>query len=256
MLIRKKAGARGLDGSRVSNRKEQIMIRNLKALGLALVAVLAMSAVAASGASAHFEFTSGATTTNTWLTGEATTAQKLAIGTATIECSTATFSHTVLTATTSEVTIDASYSNCKQSTREVHVRMNGCDYLLTGEKTENGGHGKVHIKCPAGVHIEFEITTCNATEACIVTMAEQTATEGVTYVNNPGGNDITVVATATVGVTCEAPGKINEGGGTLCAAIRSVKTGKYTGTTTLKAFNDTEPEGAQVGLTVDEAPNE
>jgi hypothetical protein len=234
------------------DRKETKMTRNLKALGLALIAALALSAVAASGASAEYKFTSGAGTTNTIVTGEQTTTHEFVTGGQGFKCTVAKFEGTQATATTTTATITPTYENCTYgATRPIDITMNGCTYLFTGA-TNAEKHGIVHIKCPAGKVIEAHITEPAGTNKCTLTIAEQTATGGVTYTNNlkPVPDDVTIHTTMTWKLTAH-------GEGLLCNTIKAAGSVVYKGTTTLRAYEDVGGiEGAQVKLTVDGAPEE
>jgi hypothetical protein len=235
------------------NGKETKMTRNLRALGLALAAALVLGAVAASGASAEYKFTSGGTTANTFVTGEQWEIHQFFIGGQAIKCFVAKFQGTQSTTTTNQLTITPVYENCTYGeTRQIDITMNGCTYLFTGT-TNAEKHGLFHVKCPAGKVIEAHLTEPAGTNKCTITIAEQAATGGVTYTNNRKvePDNVTVHLTTTVKLTAH-------GEGLLCNTIKAAGTGFYKGTITLRAYNDNfEPaEGAQVQLTVDGAPEE
>jgi hypothetical protein len=112
------------------------MIRKLKVLGLALVAIAAMSATVASAAQAG-SFDVGAQPSV--LTGQLETGQQL-IDTLQATngnqfnsiCSTATFEGTVTGQGINEATVTPTYSGCKIFGLAAPIRMNGCKFTITG----------------------------------------------------------------------------------------------------------------------------
>jgi len=245
------------------------MIRNLKALGLALGAVFALSAAMASSASAIDTFTSSVTpavvtgephSTDAFHKFEVTLAKPFSI-----ECATSKFSGTFKSGA-SQVTIFPTYTGtkekpteppCKSTLGTATVDMNECSYDLTGKTTNEHpkGSGKfdavVWVTCPAGKEI-----TITGPLGCTIHIHTQTPTEGgVTYTNEttPGGKkDIKIHATVT-GITysttnaCTIAGFPTEG-----------NNADYTGTVTAECFEDKGPgvkydefkEGAQVDCEV------
>ena len=164
------------------------MTRNLKALGLALVAALALTAVAVSSASAA-EFHSESEHTSITGTQENEIRNTFTVNAGTIHCGTATFSGTSSASTTSELTIAPNYQGCKITTvtletLEAVVDMNGCHYLFTPS-------GQVHLSCPSA---PIRVTA----PLCTVTVHPQTV-ESVDYTNVGAGatRSTTVTSTAT-----------------------------------------------------------
>lgn len=214
------------------------MTHSLKTLGLAFVAILALSAVAASSASAEYRFTSSAT--NTDLTGEQTGIHKFTVVGQSVECQKATFTGTQTKAETNEVTITPAYAECKYGEKPAHVTMNGCHYLFTG--ATNSNHGRVHLECPttASPHkqhvVEIHVTEFSGASECTMTIPTQTdIAGGTTYTNN--GLDVIVHATASsIDVDSHGPGLA-------CAAIGAA-TGTYTGTATLRGYTHNSAHGA------------
>ncbi len=230
------------------------MIRNLKALGIALGAVLAMGAVVASSASAIDTFTTSkapAVITGTNLNTNILKITKKDGGQiAAFECSHAKFAGTVEKSGLSKVTIFATYSGTKANTNaekcstslgETSFDMNECSYDLTGETTGEdplkGGGTKdatVWISCPAGKEITF-----TAPLGCTISIHPQTPTEGgAVYTNekevspNPLVNDVKITTTMT-GITfsstaaCGLAGFPSEG-----------NMSDYTGTVTATCWED------------------
>jgi hypothetical protein len=151
------------------------MIRNLKALGLALVAVFAMSALAASAAQA----TAGTLTTfPAGLTVIATSEQVgehqfvltdheiLPGAFATIKCESVTFTSTAGIATGATAwTVAPSYPRCLAFGlgQPATITTTGCDYVLkTGTPTTDGlgWHVATDIACTGGAVIQIVVATC------------------------------------------------------------------------------------------------
>jgi hypothetical protein len=163
------------------------MMRKFKTLGLAMVAVLAMSAVVASAASA--QFTANAYPT----TGTATSAlgnDVFTVDGSSVECA-GHFEGTLKEASTT-LTVTPTYSNCKAfGFASATVAMNGCDYLFHDVGSNTAGQVSVH--CPAGKNIV--ITAGN----CVVDVGTQTPPlKTVTYGN--AHPNVTVKANVT-GIT-------------------------------------------------------
>jgi hypothetical protein len=196
------------------------MIRNLKALGLALVAVFAMGALSASSASAVTDVVTTEGGTPALLTGVAThtpagTADVFSIPSANknFKCTTAKFAATVKNGDTS-VTVDVEYTGkleatphgtpCNSSLGDLTYDMNGCDYNLSGNtngtdpKEAGSVHAKVWITCGAK---PIEVTGPGAT----ISIPAQTPTEGgVTYTNvanHSGGKGAITVKSTITGIT-------------------------------------------------------
>jgi len=129
------------------------MIRNLKVLGLAMMAVSAFGAIAASGASAATneivrESGAGAFT----LTGEETgaeTANRLTAFGSRVQCPGSTYKATVSGST---ATVTPKYINCVASALKFPstVDMNGCTYVLHLGNTISAGTYAVQstLSCP------------------------------------------------------------------------------------------------------------
>jgi hypothetical protein len=202
-------------------RKEEKMIRNLKVLGLALVAIFAMSAMVASAASAQ---TQGKLTTEgggaVTLTGSETgeKANRLTAFGLSVECpgSTYTGKKTLTTAETeagkkheplpnlsTTATIIPVYNQPKciapvgGSNFPATVTMNGCDYDLTvnettGEQTETKKTfgATFEIVCPKEKDIEIEVwelgdTVHSVAPWCTLTVKPQANLKGAHVTSTP-----------------------------------------------------------------------
>ena len=189
------------------------MTRNLKALGLALVAVFAMSALTAGSASAA-EFHSEGTETTVIASQVTTHVFETTAGEVT--CAKATFEGNQAAKTASSITVTATYKECHfnffGSKVAATVNMNGCDYTLYAS-------GTADIVCPKVNEVQKEVEVTGA--GCTVKVPGQTGLKSVSYTNNESHIDITPnlsgIKYSHSGFTC------GTGSGT---------TGTYTGTTT------------------------
>jgi hypothetical protein len=183
------------------------MSRNLKVLGLALVAVLAMSVMVASAASASQYTGSAYPTTGT---GQ-NTAGKETFTTpgGTVQCD----SHFVgtLAAASSELDVTPTYTNCVAfGFLNATVDFMGCYYRFrAGVSTGSGGyHHTIEIFCPPGTG---PVTIKAGT--CVVDVPAQTGLKNVKTTNLAGGTvtvepnvtEITMNVT-TDGFGCPFPG--------------------------------------------------
>jgi hypothetical protein len=213
------------------------MNRKLEALGLALFALLAMSAVAASSASAGFD--TGAD--HVILTTSTNAMQKFAptAGGTNVECTTLkTHKGTINSATTktTTVTVEPTYSNCETFLgAAVSFNTNGCHYLF--HSPEGSTTGTTDIVCPEGKTMVYTVGSI-----CRYTIGSQNNL-GVVHFSNVGAGatrEIEVEPTLT-GITwtrttndffCPAGGN----------------TGTYTGNSTITGE---DVNGNHVGVTVD-----
>jgi hypothetical protein len=127
-----------------------IMLRNLKTLGLALVAVLAMSAVVASAASAA-NFTA-ASYPVTYSGSQAATEPHVFIADGyETTCKNAEFSGSA-SAASSTATLTPTYSECTAFGLSATVDMNGCSYTFHLASTSKAD---ADLNCPAGAEVEI-----------------------------------------------------------------------------------------------------
>jgi hypothetical protein len=186
-------------------RKEKKMIRNLKVLGLALVAVFAFSAMAASAASAQ----NGIVTSDGPFTlngvnrvGAAELENSLTAFNQKVTCPNATYAgheinttpHVKIPNNSSNSTITPTYGICKiGETIKATVDMNGCDYEFDlGATTGITDQYKVTstVICPTGKHIVITLFTnekFHLTEKksfCHITITEKKSYDGLTLTDN------------------------------------------------------------------------
>jgi len=165
------------------------MIRNFKVLGLAFVAAFAMSAVAASAASADFR----SEAEHTIITGTQGTTNTLTLAAGTTHCSIAEFEGTSTETTSSQITVTPHYTGCKITnfgfeTVIATAEMNGCHFLFTTT-------GLVHLECNTGLGSAIQVTA----PLCTITVHPQT-------ISHVGFDNLSVGTTREVKVTWTAPG--------------------------------------------------
>jgi hypothetical protein len=203
------------------------MTRNLRALDLALFAVLAMSALLASAASAgdfHSEVA------HTIISGSQVGEDQFRVTAGTVKCNEAIYSGTQSSATTTTVTVRPSYTECTAfGFADATIDVGTCEYEFSGDNT------KVNIvNCG---NTPLTITVFN----CYVTIANQNGLESVTYTNTNSGasRDVAIEINISNVVYTQHPKKFPE-----CSSSTH-KNGTYTGAATMRGFNT---EGAQVGV--------
>ena len=240
------------------------MTRNLKPLGMSLVAMFAVSALVTSSASAVDVVTTGKSPA--MLTGVGHNHVFSAHSTPKFECTTAKFAATV-TNGASEITADALYEgtlnatphtdhHCNSSSGTATIDMNGCGYILTGETTGTApaGHtaGKdatVWLECPGSNKIQI-------TSSLGITLsipAQTPTTGGVSYTNvaSHNGNSAVAVKATVTGVTTTCAGTFLC---TLGGYPHHSNQWQYTGDVTMTAYENTEGlptpvvEGARTSL--------
>ena len=170
------------------------MIRNLRALGLSLMAIFALGAMAASVASANPKFTSATGVYPQHLIAEDTVGAEDEWTTSNnaLICSGETFTAT-LSAASNAVSFTPNFVNCKtkdSTFNNVTITHNGCNFEFTATVTVSAveSKGPVHIKCPKPLEIHHYSDEKHATSICTETVVTQTATGEVSYTNQAGGH--------------------------------------------------------------------
>jgi len=232
------------------------MIRNLKALGLALAAILALSAVSASGVSAATEPIAkfSCSTYPCSLSGEQPAAEKHEFVTAAgaVECELAIFQSSTISEAATGLTVTPTYEECvlhnalTGTTDPATVTMNGCDYKFTihYHETKKGAgvkadeySGDVDIVCPAEKAIEIHVFKAADEEhkeatKCTYHIKEQ-AVDNIDYKDETSG---AIEVTAT-----ESPATVKRTVGTFLNCGAENQTAKYSGKVT--ASVQLEPDG-------------
>jgi hypothetical protein len=173
------------------------MKRNLKALGLMLAAVFAMSALGATAASAaEFHAASAPVTIN----GTQSTGHQFKTDAGTVTCKVATFTGTQSSKTSATVTMTPTYKECTAfGFINVPIHTNGCAYIFNA-------NGNTEVECPAGK--TFEITA----PGCTTKVGPQSITGGNTFTNNAGKTQITVDTDITGKIAYNECGSATTGG--------------------------------------------
>ncbi len=247
--------------------------RKWAVLGLSALALLAFSALAATGAQGnkqnpeftclenhvtHVECTGHGTNVAVDRThnGELSSVHTFSAGFATLTCTTSTFSvRSDANGTDQTPEADPTYEGCTASpgALETHVVMNGCYYEFHPKHTstettaEDEYTGTVTLKCPAGESVEITITE-GAGVRCHIELHEQ-ANIGPIYfrsMTSADPTDVTVEAkTATASAT------FHPTGGTLlgrCGVFATTSNTRYTGNVTVQGEN---AAGNPIDLTLD-----
>ncbi len=182
------------------------MTRKQKAR-LAVIAVFAFSAIAASAAQAEYNLTPAKSPA--WITAEQIAHQagnkfELTSRGTRYECSKVTYKGTVTGLNVTDATLTPSFEGCTANGElAMTVDVNGCTITLTGH-TNAAGEGELHLLCPEGKQVEFTIPAIS----CTLKVHEQTPTSGgFKYTNTEEVHPDDVDATASlVGITYERVG--------------------------------------------------
>lgn len=174
------------------------MIRSLKTLSFALLAIAAASVAISPSAGAQERHFGGApgiqtihgsqTATATWKltpSGPFTTRY--------LKCTEASYGNftNTMSETQSEIIVSPFYANCSygnifSTPMSVSFRMNDCDYRIYDVTTVEAARvGKFQITCPVSYHMELEITQSGKFK-CTITLIPQQTQGGVTWTNAGG----------------------------------------------------------------------
>jgi hypothetical protein len=227
------------------------MIRKFKALGLALVAVFAMSAIVASAAQA----TAGTLTSE----GKTVIATAEQVGEhefvltdhetepgkfANTKCKKATFVGTAgVKEGATSVTAHPAYSECTAFGQPATITTTGCDYLLkTGTPTATSGwHVVTDLVCGAGSVIKIVTGTCEVTVSGQTGLATSEAT-------NSGGAGTAMDLLLHTKITGIKYTVVKDAIGCPLKGTGAFTKGDYNGTTTVKAHDSVSK--AAVGITL------
>jgi hypothetical protein len=209
------------------------MSRQIRALGLALLAVFTTAAVTASAAQAG-EFTAGEYPAT--ITGSSAAASHEFITQLGVMKCGPTFDGK-LEAAAATLTVVPNYgTSCKLGEKLVHVTNNGCDFRWHAGGTLEADvvNGSMDIVCPDN-KIDFEITS---EPICHLTVPAQNELGTLFYTNNTAAEDV------TLHFALEGISYILDNG---CPEVGAFANGVYKGTSTLKA----EHEAAATSFKVD-----
>jgi len=167
-----------------NHRKELNMNRKFKALGLAFVAVLAMSAVVASAAQAKesIQLTAASYPATIHATGEGV-GENFNTEAGKITCKVSHY-HATLNEASSSVTVKPTYTECSAfgGLFSATVNTEECHYVFTGTEKVAAGQYRAHVNvtCPEGQSIKITAGTCKAE------VKAQTGLTTVDLTNNAG----------------------------------------------------------------------
>lgn len=182
------------------------MIRNLKALGLALVTMLVIGAVVASSASAIGKFTTSSGPYPKHLIGEDVGAfDAIVIGSGQIGCHGETYT-AQLTEATSTIEATPEYGNTCQTVGSgwnVTVTENGCKFHFEVVSTIATDEDKVTVslKCPSVMELHHYTNSSHTTLACTNTIHSQMTDGTLTATSLTGSGDVLLEGTAKLSVT-------------------------------------------------------
>lgn len=219
------------------------MTRNFKAIGLALIAAFAMSAVMAAGAQAENGIIKGDTgEENVFLTGTATTDQLFNGALGDVTCGkTSVFEGTGKNGDT-DIKVTPTYKGCTTKILgtdfSTTIDHTDCYYTFTGGNGTTVHHFKgitVSLICPTGtgIHIKVYTSAAHTTLRCEFTVTPFTDKSSITAENNTSGavKDVDVVATVPNVAVEKTSGSFLQCGGTN-------STSDYTGSVTLRAYKN------------------
>jgi len=200
-------------------------MKRIRLLGLALVAVFAMSAVAASGASAFTTFE--AETYPVKIKGTQTNTQEFAVNSGSIQCKKATFEGSASGASAT-LKVKPKYEECTfAALGAATVEMNGCEYNLHAA-------GTVDVECETGKKIVVKAATCE------VKVGSQSGLGGISYLIKGSGKTREVEVSSEVKTIA-----YEESSGLGCLTPGAHTNGVYKGKVLGKGTNG---EGVQEGI--------
>jgi len=236
------------------------MTSKLRALGLALIAVFAMSAPAASVAQAEYTFTAWETTESNHVHATIEGSQTVAFGDSfaqtagkpAFKCGNLIGIGTMATGAEYSATASPGFSNCTIGANLAFMTVlpTTCHFKfnITGKHSEHDYTGTADVTCTTpgdSIHVQVYTNSGEGTKVCEITIDEQHGINGITYTNITGGKfkevEVDVAATNIKTTTTK--------GGILCQNTTGVNhtTGTFTGSNITRAFN---AAGAQINATV------
>jgi hypothetical protein len=220
---------------KTTTRRVISMMRNIKMLGLAVLAISAMGIVGASAAQAGVGELHVETGPNADITGEQTEQHVFLLTEFGVEtrCTQALFEGTISGAvagqtTATEATLTPQYTGCTSFFgSSATVNMNGCKYTITGGKSELTAEVDI-TGCTSGKGIEI------VTSLCTVKVPVQTGLSHIVFANVAGPPKDVNAQVTVQGITYEFSA------GSFCPGAKGVlhHDGDYTGKATFKGFVD------------------
>lgn len=216
------------------------MSRTYKAVGLALVAMFALAAVVAQGASAVPLTVEVAQSTTVHITGDQELTHKITSPNGAWSCTTASFDATATAGAggrIDELTVAPTFTGCSAfGFATSHVLVNGCVLTYTtptsiGPGLVTWGPSQIHIACPAGKKLEITPTTFGVS-ACTQFVGDQTPTAGHVVGRNAGSVPMDVTLETTLS------GIHYTGTGGLCGNSETHSDMSLTGNTTFRCYKN------------------
>jgi hypothetical protein len=228
-----------------------IMTRDLKALGLALLAAAALGAVGAQGALGAVEHEFHSDGPKTTITGKNVGTVKFAVGAAgTFECTTSvtegTQTGTEVSAGTyrsDTLTLKPTYSGCTFGGQPATFNPNHCAYVFDSDTTTGnptgGEHANVETECSGGSEIEID------TSVCTITIGAQLIKHAVRYQNDPSSKSAFEIITTAHKVKIGK--KKTTESQTGCLLFPTGEIGTFSATYTNECFKDEDsaPSGTE-----------
>jgi len=216
------------------------MTRNLKTLGLALIAVIATVAMTASSASAEiFVFKSEAASTT--LKGEQEGSGKIKVEAGTVTCEKTKFSGEMPDEYEFEVTMTPTYESRSMGEGTTEDVTTGCDYLfVANEKESTNYEAEARIKCEAGKAITITKKVLGVTK-CTITIGAQ---EGLKTVTSAETGSPTALRTTIAFSSLKYSQTAGTGLGA-CATLENKTNGTYEGTVVVKDFQGESQKNMQ-----------
>lgn len=215
------------------------MTRNLKTLGIALVAAFAMSAIGASSASASFPLfhTEAEDTVLTGSQGQLAALNVLTTDLGELKCKDVKYIGTQAGLTTSTMTLKPKFEQCQHAGENATVTEKSCAFVFhLGESTEPI-EAQMDIECVDGDQIVVH------TEECTTTIPPQSGLKKVTFTNE--GEATTRSVIADLGL--EEIHYVEHGAG--CASeTETTENGTYTGKITVTGEDS---EQVHIGLWIE-----
>lgn len=203
------------------------MIRTLKVLGLAMLAIGALSAVSAAGAQAETLFHCTVEPCISTGTSEAGTKDKFEASGFSVECH-GSFASTSIHTTETTILVDPTYTECESSLGAATVDTTGCYYTFRSHTTPSG-HLPVDVTCEGTNTIKV------TAPGCTLSFGSQTTNGGAKATNIGSGSTADITLDTTTIATFSKSGSF-------CFVI-SGDTGTYTSTSTVQGWGDNAGAG-------------
>ena len=223
------------------------MIRNLKVLGLAVVAIFAMSAMVASAASASYWFKSdaaaGKTTTlkgeqiKREISKEVFANDEFTTTAGIVKCTAATYTGSAVGPTQTSVTLHPVYTGCTAFGFTAEVTTTGCNYVF--DVTATNFAATTTIECETGKEITVVAKLAGVTKCTVHIGAQDAGT--ITLTNATKGSGVKDIH-ADINIASGISYTETAGTGAGACANGGAATGSYIGTATISGFNEEAKE--------------